>query len=194
MRSWTLIQKCLLHHLESMVGWLTTNSCCSYRLTYWEYQWVSETFRNQQHVCLSSYTECPSMVETTALGAAIAAGLATGVWSDLSTLPDPTLTSYQPSIGHDGLCVPLLCYTFIIINSERDARFARWKEAVQRSRHWHKTGTTQKSSVTREQKGVCINCIICFESFLFTVSAMGLQCWCCCGSSSSCSSYSGHHK
>ena len=42
------------------------------------------------------------MVETTALGAAIAAGLATGVWSDPSALPDPSLTSYQPSIGHDG--------------------------------------------------------------------------------------------
>ena len=76
---------------------------------------MSDSFRYQQHSCLSSHTECPSMVETTALGAAIAAGLATGVWSDLSTLPDPTLTSYQPSIGHDGLCVPILCYTVTVI-------------------------------------------------------------------------------
>jgi len=65
----------------------------------------------------------PSMLETTALGAAMAAGAAdgVGVWSlrpeDLS---HGTTDTFTPQIGDD----------------ERDVRFDRWKEAVVRSRGW----------------------------------------------------------
>lgn len=65
----------------------------------------------------------PSMRETTALGAAIAAGLAVGVWNDFDDLKDVNTqgrTTFQPQI------------------SEADAskRFERWEKAVQMSKGW----------------------------------------------------------
>ena len=49
-------------------------------------------------------------MEMTALGAAIAAGLAQGVWPDSSDLPKPHSTPFTPSITADGQY-----YTCIII-------------------------------------------------------------------------------
>ncbi|XP_043189068.1 glycerol kinase-like [Amphibalanus amphitrite] len=65
----------------------------------------------------------PTMPETTALGAAMAAGAADGVsvWSLSSDeLSHGASDTFQPQIGDD----------------ERDLRFDRWQEAVRRSRGW----------------------------------------------------------
>ncbi|XP_068602874.1 glycerol kinase 3-like isoform X2 [Brachionichthys hirsutus] len=65
----------------------------------------------------------PTMSETTALGAAMAAGAAegVGVWSlSPGLLPHITSEKYQPQIH----------------GAESEFRFARWKEAVQRSMGW----------------------------------------------------------
>ncbi|XP_077986011.1 glycerol kinase-like isoform X2 [Glandiceps talaboti] len=63
----------------------------------------------------------PAMPETTALGAAMAAGYAIGVWSlaaeDLTAITTDT-------------------YTPVITQEERDARYGKWKLAVQRSMKW----------------------------------------------------------
>ncbi|XP_037072166.1 LOW QUALITY PROTEIN: glycerol kinase-like [Pollicipes pollicipes] len=65
----------------------------------------------------------PTMPETTALGAAMAAGAASGVgvWSlSPEDLSHGTTDQFSPQIGDD----------------ERDVRFDRWKQAVSRSRDW----------------------------------------------------------
>jgi len=61
-------------------------------------------------------------LETTALGAAFLAGLATGVWDDLDALrrvwrPDRT---FEPRLGGD----------------QREELYAGWKRAVERARNW----------------------------------------------------------
>lgn len=62
----------------------------------------------------------PSMPETTALGAAMAAGNAIGVWN----------------LENEDTKVTTDVFTSSITEVERDERFARWKEAVKRSMHW----------------------------------------------------------
>ena len=59
------------------------------------------------------------MSETTALGAAMAAGAAVGVWN-LEQLPTVTMDTFSPTLE----------------DAERDAKFARWQEAVKRALHW----------------------------------------------------------
>lgn len=65
----------------------------------------------------------PAMRETTALGAAIAAGLATGVWNELEDLGD---------VNRNGRKIfePLLAET------ERERLYAKWQQAVEMSRGW----------------------------------------------------------
>ena len=58
---------------------------------------------------LLSHAELPEMSETTALGAAFAAGRAAGVWRDLSALPKSPTATFLPSIDHDGECVLMEC-------------------------------------------------------------------------------------
>lgn len=65
----------------------------------------------------------PSMRETTALGAAIAAGLAVRVWESFEDLKDINRegrTLFKPSISAE----------------EASRRFGRWEKAVQMSRGW----------------------------------------------------------
>jgi glycerol kinase len=65
----------------------------------------------------------PKMLETTALGAAIAAGLAVGVWSSLEELKEVNeddRTEFRPRIGRK--------------KSER--MFGRWEKAVEMCRGW----------------------------------------------------------
>ncbi|EHK27069.1 uncharacterized protein TRIVIDRAFT_91895 [Trichoderma virens Gv29-8] len=65
----------------------------------------------------------PAMRETTALGAAIAAGLAVGVWNsfeDLDNVNSEGRTIFQPQISE----------------AEASKRFARWEKAVQMSKGW----------------------------------------------------------
>lgn len=77
-----------------------------------------------------------TMPETTALGAAMAAGAAEGVnvWN-LSTahLPASTSVTYQPQINPE----------------ESELRFARWKKAVQRSMNWETAETAETSADTK---------------------------------------------
>lgn len=60
------------------------------------------------------------MPETTALGAAMAAGHALGIWN---------LDSENTQVVTDT-------FTSLVSQTERNERFARWKEAVKRSMHW----------------------------------------------------------
>ncbi|XP_050034558.1 glycerol kinase 3 isoform X1 [Dermacentor andersoni] len=79
----------------------------------------------------------PQMAETTALGAAIAAGAAAGinVWSlDSRSFPKITTDVFEPSI----------------LPAEREQRFSKWKDAVSRSKHWQEVNPEE---VKRKQQG-----------------------------------------
>ncbi|KAK2753772.1 Glycerol kinase [Onygenales sp. PD_40] len=65
----------------------------------------------------------PAMRETTALGAAIAAGLAVGVWEGLEELEQ---------VNTEGRTV----FTPAIAKEDAASRFARWDKAVQMCRGW----------------------------------------------------------
>jgi glycerol kinase len=71
---------------------------------------------------LGSVVQRPVQRETTAFGAAMLAGLATGLWSSLEdvTRAWKLEREFMPSVTA----------------SERDDRYARWKEAVARARAW----------------------------------------------------------
>lgn len=65
----------------------------------------------------------PAMRETTALGAAIAAGFAVGVWAsydELKQINTTGRTTYTPKIKEE----------------DRQKRFARWEKAVNMCRGW----------------------------------------------------------
>jgi glycerol kinase len=64
----------------------------------------------------------PAVTETTALGAAYAAGLATGFWSDQDELRERWSEDrrWEPEMDAE----------------ERERQYARWKRAVQRSLDW----------------------------------------------------------
>ena len=64
----------------------------------------------------------PEVIETTALGAAYLAGLATGFWSGLDEISDLWRAErrFEPAMQA----------------SQRDELIARWHKAVERSRHW----------------------------------------------------------
>jgi glycerol kinase len=71
----------------------------------------------------------PSVVETTAMGAAFAAGLAVGYWQELSDL----------QLDEGGRWEPLQA------SGRRDALYARWKQAVERSFGWAAPGSLESS-------------------------------------------------
>jgi glycerol kinase len=64
----------------------------------------------------------PAQVETTGLGAAFLAGLGTGVWASTDELRDTW------SVDRD--------FTPVASREAADAAYARWKDAVERSRNW----------------------------------------------------------
>lgn len=66
--------------------------------------------------------ERPRVTETTALGAAYLAGLATGFWADASEI--------SSQWGVDAVFEP--CWSA----DQRAAQMARWRKAVHRSRAW----------------------------------------------------------
>lgn len=65
----------------------------------------------------------PQMRETTALGAAIAAGLATGVWRELDDLKQ---------VNQNGRKV----FRPQMKKAEADRQFKKWEQAVEMSRGW----------------------------------------------------------
>ncbi|MBI3865480.1 MAG: glycerol kinase GlpK [Planctomycetia bacterium] len=64
----------------------------------------------------------PQVAETTALGAAYLAGLAIGFWKDESEITSNWALERE--------------FTPVMPQPERDARYAEWKRAVDRSLHW----------------------------------------------------------
>jgi glycerol kinase len=68
--------------------------------------------------------EVPETLETTALGAAYLAGLATGFWDDREELKNRwrLRRRYEPQMSEE----------------ERERLYGRWKEALERSRNWAK--------------------------------------------------------
>jgi glycerol kinase len=67
--------------------------------------------------------ERPQMLETTALGAAIAAGFGAGIWTtfaELATVNETGLTTFVPRLDLQA----------------RDGQFARWEKAVSMCRGW----------------------------------------------------------
>jgi glycerol kinase len=66
--------------------------------------------------------DVPKNAETTSLGSAYLAGLATGVFSDRDELARrrETATRYEPRMS----------------DSDRDRQLARWREALEHSRGW----------------------------------------------------------
>jgi glycerol kinase len=71
---------------------------------------------------LGTRVERPAVLEVTALGAAALAGLGVGFWKDPAELDAARgeFTTFEPRLGED----------------EREARYADWKRAVERSRNW----------------------------------------------------------
>ncbi|XP_043491124.1 glycerol kinase-like [Polistes fuscatus] len=66
----------------------------------------------------------PNMVETTALGAAMLAGVGTGL-IDINDIDASQVTKFTPVIGED----------------ERDLRYSKWKMAIERSMKWDNSST-----------------------------------------------------
>jgi glycerol kinase len=71
---------------------------------------------------LGTPVEVPETLETTALGAAYLAGLATGFWEDKEELKSRwrLRRRYEPRMGEE----------------ERERLYGRWKEALERSKNW----------------------------------------------------------
>ncbi|KAJ5189607.1 Glycerol kinase [Penicillium cf. griseofulvum] len=76
----------------------------------------------------------PKMRETTALGAAIAAGLAVGLWRNFAELRD---------INRSGGAV----FEPQVLREESAAKFGQWERAVQMSRGWVRSKTTELEEV-----------------------------------------------
>lgn len=126
------------------------------------------------------------MPETTALGAAMAAGAAEGVsvWSlrpeDLSEV---TSEKFEPQINPEGaprLQLPLLkafpgvyLDVFVVVVAESEFRYARWKKAVQKSMNWETTEPVCNGNGTRP---------VMFFIFLTAFSEMFVDKMCALGS------------
>ena len=66
--------------------------------------------------------DVPEQIESTSLGSAFIAGLATGIWTDRADIARirKTARRYEPHMDQD----------------QREAGFQRWHMAVERSRSW----------------------------------------------------------
>lgn len=83
---------------------------------------ASDLLMQLQADFLGVSVERPKNIETTALGAAMLAGLGAGVWPDIASLTEIRAVdrTFAPTIPE----------------KERRARFKIWKKAVKRARHW----------------------------------------------------------
>ncbi|HEY1103168.1 MAG TPA: glycerol kinase GlpK, partial [Burkholderiaceae bacterium] len=73
----------------------------------------------------------PGVTETTALGAARLAGLGVGLWADAAEM--------EAMAAAPG-AAPVRCFTPQIDGAARQAKLARWRQAVERARGWAQTG------------------------------------------------------
>lgn len=83
---------------------------------------ASDLLMQTQADLLGTTVERPKNIETTALGAAMLAGLGAGIWPDTDALSEIRAV--------DRKFVPN------ILLKDRRARMKKWKNAVKRSRHW----------------------------------------------------------
>jgi len=83
---------------------------------------ASDLLMQLQADFLGVSVERPQNIETTALGAAMLAGLGAGVWPDVASLTEIRAVdrTFAPTIPE----------------KERRARFKIWKKAVKRAQHW----------------------------------------------------------
>ena len=81
----------------------------------------------------------PAMKERTAMGAAVAAGLAVGLW-DITVLENKNSKRFYPSVSSEN----------------RDARYARWKRAIPRSIGWAADSDTVPPPPPRTRSGLFI--------------------------------------
>ena len=83
---------------------------------------VNDKLMQFQADLLNAAVRRPVVSETTALGAAYLAGLAVGYWNDLADVTRNWALDreFKPQLA----------------SAERDARYRRWKDAVQRTLHW----------------------------------------------------------
>ena len=86
----------------------------------------------------------PEMKESTALGAAVAAGLAVGLWN-IDTLKNRKSDVFKPSVTPE----------------DRDARYARWKRAIPRSIGWASDAdpASPPSSPPRARRGLLVGAL-----------------------------------
>jgi glycerol kinase len=83
---------------------------------------ANDTLMQLQADVLGVPVRRPKVLETTALGAAYLAGLATGFWRDADEISAQWQVDrrFEPRLGEAG----------------RVAKLARWREAVERSKGW----------------------------------------------------------
>jgi len=83
----------------------------------------------------------PEMTEITALGAAIAAGLATNVWKDLTYMEKEFGQVHKEDVFSGG-----------ISDEERKKKWELWEWGVERSYGWIKEGLNELQETNREEK------------------------------------------
>jgi glycerol kinase len=81
----------------------------------------------------------PETLETTALGAAYLAGLATGFWEDREELKNRwrLRRRYEPQMGEE----------------ERERLYGRWQEALARSKDWAQVLSSRRLPENLELRG-----------------------------------------
>lgn len=119
------------------------------------------------------------MPETTALGAAMAAGAAEGVsvWSlNPEDLSEVTSEKFEPQINPEGSCPRRwprtslaargqMTYEGLAHFAESEFRYARWKKAVEKSMNWETTEPVCNGNGREEQqKCLSLHSVICFIS------------------------------
>lgn len=123
------------------------------------------------------------MPETTALGAAMAAGAAEGVsvWSlSPEDLSEVTSEKFEPQINPEGTpscCCPScsVCSGALALNikmslrlcsAESEFRYARWKKAVQKSMNWETTEPVGNGNGMKDR--ICINIVLLISATSFS--------------------------
>jgi glycerol kinase len=84
----------------------------------------------------------PEMTEVTALGAAIAAGLATGMWDDVEAMESALGEVHQEDV-----------FTGKLSEEERQKKWELWEWGVERSLGWIKEGLEDVQTTEGQRRG-----------------------------------------